>query len=86
MRRNSIVLLALAVAACNSQPPEPRIPDISTAQYMANRAFYQPLFQTCAAINGDGKETRLEDQRCLHLRALEKLYQAHLLVKQSGVQ
>jgi len=85
VRRNSIVLLTLTVAACNSQPPEPRIPDITTAQYMANRASYQPFFKTCAEINGDAKETRLEDQRCLHLRSLERLYQAHLLVKQSGV-
>ncbi len=86
MRKSSIVLLALGLAACGSKPSEPRVPDVSTAQYMANRASYQPLFQSCAAINGDAKETRLEDQRCVHLRALEKLYQAHLLVKQSGVE
>lgn len=86
MRKSSIVLLALGLAACGSKPPEPRVPDVSTAQYMANRSSYQPFFQTCATINGDAKETRVEDQRCVHLRALEKLYQAHLLVKQSGVE
>jgi len=86
MRKSSIILLTLGLAACNAQPSEPRVPDVTTAQYMANRASYQPLFQTCAAINGDAKETRLEDQRCLNLRAVERLYQSHQLLKRSGVQ
>lgn len=86
MRKSCIFVLTLGLAACGSQPSEPRVPDVTTAKYMADRASYQPLFQTCTAINGDAHETRLEDQRCLHLRSLERLYQSAQLVKRSGVQ